>query len=280
MNEIVVINDASFDLNSIKTIEDVKAFLLKLETLEKLLKATDKWHENICKYCALEAQAYCRIADLGFDGFAKSNTMKFKIVQWLKTVDLESREKILAECFNDGISIVTIFRRDVLEPQKTQDMLEKLEWYQEDIIDDFKTKGIITISDYENKLEKVRGYLHPDLINAAIDSTRGKLRSLGGYGTGDNEGTYVDAEHASEYTDDVIQNRVKSITADLLKLRSLVRRLENDGHEILSFPLMIEKEHSRSPYLTSQSAVSVMLTVMGLTKCQFKGQSSLAELRT
>lgn len=279
MNEIITIADSTFDVGHIQTMEDIKAFIIKLETLEKLLKATERWHENICKFCALEAQAYCRIAEIGGEDFAGRNSQKRKVVLWLQSLSQEDREKCVQECFDDGISIIALYKREVIAPQKREDAIESLEYIEEKILDDFEANGIIEINSYEYYIDDIRKELGSSIVTDKIDGIRKKIRDKGGLGIEDGKGTYVRKELASGYFKEIVDTRVRGIANDLSKLWQLANEMEKEDIQVEEYGL-IEKEYSASDRLSKESAINVMLSIMGLRKVIIKGQKPIAELRT
>lgn len=279
MNEIITIDDSSFDVGQIQTLEDVKEFISRLETLKKILEHTQKWHENICKYCALEAQAYIRAAELNGNSFFRGT--KRKVIDWLSSLSPGQQADYVRECFMDGISIEAIFKRDYSDPEKRKNALERIEDFKELICDEFENKGIVTIKEKADwYLEDARKVLGSDVVTDCIDGLRKQIRAKGGYGINDRQGTYVSAEAANYYIKDVVSTRVEGISNDVGSLADLTEQMKRNGETVTLAPVRIERANNLQKKLSYESAVNVMLSLMGVYEPELQGETAQAKLRT
>lgn len=279
MNEIITIDNSSFDVDRIQTLEDVKEFISRLETLKKILEHTKKWHENICKYCALEAQAYIRAAELNGNSLFRGT--KRKLVDWLSNLSQDQQADYIRECFMDGISIEAIFKRDFSDPQKKKDALDQINLFEEVVVDEFNRNGIVTINEKaEWYLKDVRRVLGNDVVTDCLDGLRKKIRNNGGYGINDGNGTYVSADSAQHYIRDAVSTRVKSISRDINSLSDLTSQIEADGNKASIESVRIERVDNLHQKLSPESAVNVMLSLMGVYEPELQGETAQAKLRT
>ena len=269
MNEIITIEDTTFDVDQIQTMEDIKTFMLKLDTLKKLLEATNKWHENICRYCALEAQAYYKIARLNLHEIGiRHNSIKYKTIKWLETLTDEEIEGYVSRCYEDGISITAIYKEQVIQAENYEWAMSSFEDSTNEILKEIEKTGIVNLESYDkyyfNDMKEILGN---DIVNNHIDGIRNKLRQRGAYGIGDGKGTYVDKSHAAEYMNEILKTRMDSIASDVRKIQDLRNQMEKDS---IPLPICLVERQPRSLSLTDSSAINILLSLLHVIKLDFR----------
>ncbi len=279
MNEIVTIENTTFDVGCIQTLEDIKTFMLKLDTLKKLLEATNKWRENICKYCALEAEAYCKIARLNMQEIGiRHNSIKYKTIKWLETITDEKMEEYVSRCYSEGITITAIYEEQVINPANREWAIESLEESKNEIIKQIESEGIVNISDYDKwYFNDMREILGNDVVNNHIDGIRSKLRQKGAYGIGNGEGTYVNKTYATQYMNEILKTRMKSIADDVKKIQDLRYQMEKDS---IPMPICLVERQARQLSLTDSSAINILLSLLHVVKLDFRNDTPNYKLKT
>lgn len=272
MNEIISLDNTNYSIEDINTVDGAKEFIKKLDTLEKLLKATDKWHENACKFCMLEAQALCRIAELNLLNTFKGNYRKQHLIEWLQELTQEKRDELIKNCFENGCSITFFYKQYCNEQDKTE-AIEMLHEHTQAIMNDFKETGAVSIRLYDNYIKGCDRVLGQDVINDHIDGVRNKLLLAGGYGIEDGKGTYATAEKAGDMATEMLNVRIKGLMRDIESIKMLLEQLKMDGYDYQDYRI-IEKSSPFSKELSDESIIHVLLCMLGISKPLLGGTSS------
>lgn len=213
-----------FEFRDIANIVDLPELLKKIKQIDALkiaLESCDRFRENAIRYARLEAAALIRIGELGGIGHLKG--LKKKVADWLYGLSEAEREKHIAKCA-EGLTIDQVWKRDVYSDEKISQGISIIYDMRDDLIEDVKTDGIISIQRFS---EEARKMLPGKMAEDAIDGLRGALRKAGAVGIGDDFGTYVmPTKEKSESVKEAILMRWESAMDDFENLREIAKGAE------------------------------------------------------
>lgn len=278
-NEITTIENCDFNVDFINTLDDVKVYIEKLVAMEKALKKLGQWEKNIKKYCALEAETFCQIAEKNLiDAFAPSAYKKRGIVTWLMGLTPEERKAIVSECFESGIRIADLYVRDYETPRGKEEAKRRIDEYHEYVLNKFNKEGIVELDIYDEYLKPIEKYMGSQAFVDVKDGMRKKLRQNGAHGIGSNSQVYATAKRGKDYQDKMLENKINGIVQDVIRANAFKRECEEDGEFLPIESAIIERTYDGR--ITEKSAVNVALGLCGLRDLYFKGQKPIVELRT
>lgn len=214
------IQDILEQIESVCSTENILSLIKKIDALKVALQAADTFRAQSVKYAKLEASALVRVSELG--GTGKLRGFRRKTAEWLYELSEEERNKYISMC-EDGLTIEQVYKREVGNNQALNKKIERIEWEQEDLIDECKETGIVDIKQFSDNVREAFKFEHQSLGRDIIDGTRKRLRNAGAVGIG-YEGIYV-MPH-SENADGVkkaIALRYESICKDFGRIREIAK---------------------------------------------------------
>ena len=248
-------------VSRINTSEDVKDFIKGLDTLKALLDAADKFGEMARKYAMLEAAAYVRIVALGLEKSIPTSGSRRSIALWLSSLDESERMEVIEICGSDGITIKAYWKEKVYEPEMVEEAIHSYQIMGEMAIDSFKDNGVVNINtfldSYLTKKEVQR--IPEDFRKGYKDQLRDRIRRLGGHGIGDGDGTYVTVEKANGYAESLVENKLRSLRQDIVRLSTTLRELKELGGFELELP--IERSANNCYDLSIEGAINLGLSL-------------------
>ncbi len=259
------IEEINYMVSKINTQDDVEIYLKRLKDLEKLLKAADEFRRMAEKYIRLEASVYSRIITLGMVDDVPAKQYGRKVVEWFSGLNKEQRDSIIDECAKSGMTINAYWKNVVHERDMVEREIKYMEQEAQDAIEEFTENGTVELGEFFRSADKPNSRIPRDVVAGYKDQTRKKIRELGGHGLGDDKGTYMTKEKAAEASNDIVRNKVKSIAADVQRLKSFL-----DCGSPLDLP--IKTKHTSSFDLSEESSINLMLALCGVGTVDFETQ--------
>lgn len=258
-NQLAVLDDFDAAVLAIKDEPSVRDFILQMEALELLLKSAYMFNAQARKFARLEAMAFVRIAELGL---AKSigDGDKKRTAEWLAGMKPKDRERVIAVCGEQGVTVHYYWRNVVREGELNRDAMDAMKRQGRLAINAFQENGMVELNDYI----KASGRVPYDIAKGFKDVIRDRIRSQGGHGLGDARGTYVTVRKADELFSEIIENKVKSIRRDVNRLRSILGEAGRDGESVET--AVIERYSNFSDEITEESAIGMMLCLLGIAR--------------
>lgn len=241
----------------LNTPEDVAKFLANLKTVEQLLKAAKRFHDEACRYAMLEAAAYARIVDLGLIDSVPSQGYQRQIVEWFGSLGETSRKAIVDECGKGGETIRSIWNRTIHKPRMEKREVERMEECGEFALEEFRERGEVQLDRYFERMDEVASkYVTDDVRDAYKDKIRGRIRDAGGHGLNDGKGTYLSKENAADHVCYIVANKVSSMVNDVRRLLSFA--------DDAGLQLSLRTRTNFTPELDEESAINAALLILGL----------------
>ena len=228
MNEIVKTNGAAASFlgfrdkelmafAGISTAADMAAEIRNIENAKKLLEIADEYHAVAGEYCALEAEAYFRLAELRIPYDVKLGTKKSRVVEFLKE-HRDEKEKIVKACRARAVSIFTYKKEEDCIDRMGGDVGALSRAFDRKL-EEFRRTGKTVIG----TAELLRGMKVTEVDKRIADGMnerlRDKLLGIGAVGIGD--GVY--AMPSKENVEKAIRMRLESIKADIYALAGLIQ---------------------------------------------------------
>ena len=262
-------------ITAVKTVDDAKLLVDNMAKLEKLLKAADMWHEKAREYLTMEAEAYCRIAELGLGEGIPHHSAKYKTVKWLEGMDADERRAYVNECTDECASIMEMYKRAVVEPEGRIDAYSQLHYYRDEVLEKFKSEESVVLEEYDFILDRARKYLPSDVVKCFKDDVRNKLRQAGAHGLGDDRGTYATASSAKASISEMVANKVRRIKADVERLKQIIAE-EGGCYEPR---LAIATRSNLTHDLTDESVANIALLLSGIGTAEYGERSELSRAK-
>jgi len=198
--------------------EGLIEYLGKLDVLKHALEVADEFNAKSVEFAKLEALALIRVCELG--GQSSLHGHRRKAAEWLFAMRDDARAEALGMC-SDGLTIEQVWKREVKDKERSDNSLALVKMYEKDVVAEFRGTGMVRLDRYDRHVEELQ--LASDVRKALKDNLRNKIRSLGGHGLGDGSGTYVTAEKAAVDFDEIVYNKVASMTRDLKRLQEICK---------------------------------------------------------
>ena len=245
-------------IESMRTLDDVKEAIKKLNALEQMLKAMDEFHINAVRFATLEAAMLVKIVNLGYKSQLTGD--RKKAAEWLSEMTEEERNDVILQC-SAGITITEFYRRTVKKAEKEEKSAELLEMYIDDIAEEYDENGIVSVSSFESRLDS--SGLSDEVKAMMRNGLRTKLLRKRALGIGDGKGTYVSRDMARTYAEQIVETRIKSMAADMM---SLVRITEEIG---ITPEINIDCKNNVDHTLNAENAIRLAACIVGAANPEF-----------
>ena len=196
--------------------EQLVGYLKKLDVLKHALEVADAFREQSVEFAKREALALIRICELG--GQSQLSGHRRKAAEWLFAMRDEARLDAISMC-SDGLTIEQVWKREVKDKENSDSAINLIKMYERETINEFKSNGQVKLINYDKHVEDLP--VDAGTRKALKDGLRNKIRNLGGHGLGDGEGTYLTPEKAERDFDEIVFNKVDSMTRDLKRLKAI-----------------------------------------------------------
>lgn len=277
MGELAITGGTSLDavsvmeqaITSIQTKEDACAYIDKLTKLESVLNAAKIFEENARRFTLLENAAYLRIVELGYIDAITNYNMK-KTLKWYSELSEACRNETLEYCNTEGISLKSYYRIVVTKEQKAKKGLETLRYELGLSVQEFKKTGHTSLEQFH--VADCYKYVPSDVKKGLIDVARDRIRKLGGHGLGDGLGTYVTAEKAHDYFQEIINNKQASIKKDVGRAERFAIEIGNDYRKEYQYSgsVTCDLKHRNGSYeIDYESAYKIPLILLDFCEAKF-----------
>lgn len=208
------------EINNIKTVEDIAAYIKRIDALKVALESIDRFREQSVKYAQLEAYALIRAVELG--GAKKIQARHRKTAEWLASLSEEERTRYISMCA-DGLTIDNIYKREVGAKQFVDEVKDAADREKDKMLVDLSIHGVADLSKSFESIREKCGKQNASLANDVIDGIRNRLRHAGAVSIGKNTSVYVMPKYENqEAIKRAIVLRWKGVQEDINRIREIM----------------------------------------------------------
>ena len=223
MSEIVKSRASFTDLGDVNTELEVRKMLAQLEAVKDALKAADEFREKSVMYAQYEAYALVRAVEISGDTHLIKGKWRKLAAEWLASMPEDERGAYIAKC-SDGKTIDNVYKAVVFLPEQRSALGNAVSECKAAASDALRKDGVVSI---QSIVGKYQGMFPRAMIGEITDGVRSVVRSAGGVGIGDGNGTYVDPEKKSLYVSQAIATRIDAVTRDIESIADLSSKCES-----------------------------------------------------